>query len=176
MQRVWCVVVTAVLSACGRGTPPVAADTTASVAPAVAAAVPTQPTGELASSRTFNSLLGDFQFAVPDVWEQRYTATERVSAPEYPGAKTVSEFMFLPMSGGTPPALLTVIQYAAKDWASLNAGSGKPAGSVVAEGGGRVFVALLLPSSPFPAGSEDGAAITPMLLNAEQVSKAIRIE
>jgi hypothetical protein len=173
MQRVWCVVAAAALSACGRGTPPVAADTTA---PAVAAEAPSQPMGELASSRTFNSLLGDFQFAVPDVWEQRYTATERVKPPEYPKAKTVTEFLFLPLSGGTPPALLTIIQYAAKDWTSLNAGSGKPAGSVVAEGGGRVFVALLLPSSPFPAGSEDGAAITPMLVNAEQVSKALRIE
>jgi hypothetical protein len=176
MQRVWCVVAAAVLSACGRGTPPVAADTTASVAPAAAAVAPPQPMGELASSRTFNSLLGDFQFAVPDVWEQRYTATERVNPPEYPKAKTVSEFLFLPLSGGTPPALLTVIQYAAKDWTSLNAGSGKPAGSVVAEGGGRVFVAILLPSNPFPAGSEDGVAITPMLLTAEQVGKAMRVK
>jgi hypothetical protein len=176
MQRVWCVVAAAALSACGRGTPSAAADTTASVAPAAAAVAPAPPTGELASSRTFNSLLGDFQFAVPDVWEQRYTATERVNPPEYPKAKTVTEFLFLPLSGGTPPALLTIIQYSAKDWASLNAGSGKPEGSVVAEGGGRVFVALLLPSNPFPAGSEDGAAITPMLLNVEQVSKALRIE
>ena len=181
MQRLGCVVVTAVLSACGRGTPSAAADTTASVASASAAAAaaeaaaPARPAGELASSRTFNSLLGDFQFAVPDVWEQRYTATERVNPPEYPRAKTVSEFIFLPLSGGTPPAVLTIVQYAAKDWTSLAASSGKPAGSVVAEGGGRVFVALLLPSSPFPAGSEDGAAITPMLLNAEQVSKAMKI-
>ena len=117
----------------------------------------------------------NFQFAVPDVWEQRYTATERVSAPEYPGAKSVSEFMFLPMSGGTPPALLTIIQYPEAEWKTI-AGSGKAVGSVVAEGGGRVFVAQLLSSNPFPAGSEDAVAIAPMLVNAEQVKKAMRVE
>ncbi len=98
-MRIGYVVVTAMLAACGRGTPSAAADTTAAAAvPAAAQAMPA-PAGELASGRTFNSLLGDFEFAVPDVWEQRYTATERVSAPEYPGAKSVSEFMFLPHVG-----------------------------------------------------------------------------
>jgi hypothetical protein len=170
--RIGYVVMTAVLAACGRGTPSVAADTTAAAAPA---AVPAPPAGELASSRTFNSLLGNFQYAVPDVWEQRYTATERVSAQEYPGAKSVSEFMFLPMSGGTPPVLLTIIQYPEASWKAISS-SGKAAGSVVAEGGGRVFVAQLLTSNPFPAGSEDAVAIAPMLVTTEQVSKAMKIE
>ena len=133
------------LAACGRGTPSAAADTTAAAAPVAAVAPPAG--GELASSRTFNSLLGDFQFAVPDVWEQRYTATERATPPEFPGAKSVSEFMFLPVSGGTPPALLTIIQYAEPEWKTITA-SGKAPGPVVAEGGGRVFVAQLLPAIP----------------------------
>jgi hypothetical protein len=163
----------AALAACGRGTPPVNADTTAVAPPAAAVAAPAN--GELASSRTFNSLLGNFQFAVPDVWEQRYTATERAKAPEYPGARSVSEFMFLPMSGGTPPALLTIIQYSEAEWKVVSS-SGKRPGPVVAEGGGRVFVAELLPSNPFPAGSEDAVAIAPMLLTAEQVSRAMRIQ
>ncbi len=161
------------LAGCGRGTPSAAADTTAAAAP-VATVVPPAG-GELASSRTFNSLLGNFQFAVPDVWEQRYTATERGTAPEFPGARSVSEFMFLPVSGGTPPALLTIIQYAEPEWKSIKA-SGKAPGPVVAEGGGRVFVAQFLPRNPFPAGSEDAVAIAPMLLTPEQVSKAMRIE
>ena len=55
-----------VLAGCGRGTPSAGADTTAAAAP-VATVVPPAG-GELASSRTFNSLLGNFQFAVPDVW------------------------------------------------------------------------------------------------------------
>jgi hypothetical protein len=171
-HRIEYLVAVAALAACGRGTPPAAADTTAA-APPVAAATP--PAGELASNRTFNSLLGDFQFAVPDVWEQRYTATERARAPEFPGAKSVSEFMFLPMSGGTPPALLTIIQYPEADWKAV-AASGKAPGSVVAEGGGRVFVAQLLASNPFPAGSEDAVAIAPMLLTVDQVKKGIRTE
>lgn len=173
-QRTGALAFAALLTACGRGTPPASADTAAAMPPAASAA--TTPPGELASSRTFNSLLGDFQFAVPDVWEQRYTATERAKAPEYPGARSVSEFMFLPLSGGTPPTLLTLIQYSEKDWRAVSAGAGKPGGSVVAEGGGRVFVALLLPSNPFPAGSDDAVAIAPMLLTPEQVQKAIRIE
>lgn len=174
MQRTRCLMVAALLAACGRGTPSVAADTTAAAPPAAAVSVPTS--GELTSSRTFNSLLGNFQFAVPDVWQQRYTATERARAPEYPGAKSVTEFIFLPLSGGTPPVLLTLIQYAEKDWNAISSGSTRPAGTLVAEGGGRVFVAVLLPSNPFPAGSEDAVAIAPMLLNAEQVRKALRTE
>jgi len=173
-MRIEYVVVTVVLAACGRGTPSAAADTTAAAAPAAAQAPPAVA-GDLASSRTFNSLLGDFQFAVPDVWEQRYTATERVSAPEYPGAKSVSEFMFLPMSGGTPPALLTIVQYPEAGWKAIS-GSGKAVGAVVAEGGGRVFVAQLLSSNPFPAGSEDAVAIAPMLLTPDQVTKAMKIK
>ena len=174
VPRVESLALAALLAACGRGTPPAAADTTAA---AVAAAPPAaQASGDLASSRTFNSLLGNFEFAVPDVWEQRYTATERARAPEYPGAKSVSEFMFLPMSGGTPPALLTLVQYSEKDWKAISTGSGKAPGPVVAEGGGRVFVAVLLPSNPFPAGSEDAVAIAPMLLTPAQVSKAMKIE
>ena len=164
----------AVLAACGRGTPSAAADTTAAAAPAAPVAPPAS--GNLASSGTFTSLLGDFQFAVPDVWEQRYTATERAKAPEYPGTKTVTEFLFLPLSGGTPPALLTILQYSEKDWKAVGAGPSKPSGTVVAEGGGRVFVALLLVSNPFPAGSEDAVAIAPMLMTPEQVSKAMRIQ
>ena len=171
--RIEYLVAVAALAACGRGTPSAAADTTAASAPVAAVAPPAG--GALASSRTFNSLLGDFQFAVPDVWEQRYTATERAKAPEFPGAKSVSEFMFLPMSGGTPPALLTIIQYPESEWKSVSA-SGKVPGAVVAEGGGRVFVAQLLPSNPFPAGSEDAVAIAPMLLTPEQVRQAMRIQ
>ena len=79
------------------------------------------------------------------------------------------------MSGGTPPALLTILQYSEKDWKAIGAGPSKPSGTVVAEGGGRVFVAVLLASNPFPAGSEDAVAIAPMMLTPEQVSKAMRI-
>jgi hypothetical protein len=171
--RIEYLVAVAALAGCSRGTPSASADTTAVAAPAAAVAPPVD--GALASSRTFNSLLGDFQFAVPDVWEQRYTATERANAPEFPGAKSVSEFMFLPMSGGTPPALLTIIQYPEAAWKTVSA-SGKVPGAVVAEGGGRVFVAQLLPSNPFPAGSEDAVAIAPMLLTREQVSKGMKIQ
>jgi len=74
-----------------------------------------------------------------------------------------------------PPALLTIIQYAEPEWKAIKA-SGKAPGPVVAEGGGRVFVAQFLPRNPSPAGSEDGVAIAPMLLTPEQVSKAMRIE
>lgn len=174
MQGASCLIVAAVLAACSRGTPSAAADTTAAAAPPAAAAVVASPAGELTSSRTFNSLLGDFEFAVPDVWEQRYTATERAKAPEYPGAKSVSEFMFLPLSGGTPPVLLTLIQYAAAEWKTISA-SGKAPGTQVAEKGGRVFVASLLSTNPFPAGSEDAVAIAPMLLTTEQVGRAMTV-
>ena len=71
--------------------------------------------------------------------------------------------MFLPLSGGTPPALLTLIQYSAKDWKAI-ARPASPPGTVVAEGGGRVFVACCCRPIPFPAGSEDAVAIAPMLL------------
>lgn len=177
ITQVACALTIVGVAACDRGTPSVAADTTAAAtAAAPAAPVAAAPGGPLASSRTFNSLLGDFQFSVPDVWEQRYTATERAKAPEYPGARSVSEFMFLPVSGGTPPSLVILVQYPEAEWKKLSSGSAKPAGTVVAERGGRVFVAQVLSSNPFPAGSEDAAAIAPMMLTPEQVGLALMFE
>jgi hypothetical protein len=160
------------LAACSREAR-VAADSTATAAAdtAAATAAAAQATGDLASSRTFNSLLANFQFAVPDVWEQRYTATERINPADYPKAKSVAEFLFLPLSGGTPPVLLALVQYSEADWKALGAGA---AGTVVSDSGGRVFTAVLLKANPFPAGSEDGTAIAPMMLTVEQVRKALR--
>ncbi len=112
---------------------------------------------------------------MPDVWEQRYTATERVTAPEFPGARSVSEFMFLPVSGGTPPALLTIIQYAEPEW-KIDQGVWKGTGTGGC-GRRRTRIRRAVPAAnPFPAGSEDAVAIAPMLLTPEQVSKAMRIE
>ncbi len=162
------------LTACGRGTPSAGADTTAMVTPPPAAAA--EPPGTMSSSRTFNSLLADFQFAVPDAWEQRYTATERVNPKEFPRAKTVSEFMFLPMSGGTPPTLLSIVQYRDQDWKAISASPAKAPGTVVAEGGGRVLVAVPLEAQPFPAGSDDALAIAPMMVTAKQVAEGIRTQ
>ena len=64
-QRIGYLFALVALAACGRGTPSAAADTTAAAAPVASVAPPAG--GALASSRTFNSLLGDFQFAVPDI-------------------------------------------------------------------------------------------------------------
>lgn len=140
-------------------------------AAAGAAAAPASPSGPLASSRTFTSLLGHFEYAVPDAWEQRYTASERVKPPEYPGAASLTEFLFLPMSGGMPPSLLTIVAYPEATWKHLGS---KPAGTVVAEANGHVLVAVPLASNPFPAGSEDATAIAPMMITAEQVKAGIK--
>ena len=56
------------------------------------------------------------------------------------------------MSGGTPPALLTILQYSEKDWKAIGAGPSKPSGTVVAEGGGRVFVARVAGLQSLPGG------------------------
>ncbi len=171
-------IVAVALSACDKRSAQATADSTAAAATAAAAAASAAaaPTGGLASSRTFNSLLANFEYAVPDIWEKRYTATERSRPAEYPKAKTVTEFLFLPLAdGNTPPAILTIIQYTDADWKAVSGMPGADPGTVVAVGEGRVLVAKPLKTVPYAAGSEDGGVLQGMLVTTDQVSKAITL-
>jgi hypothetical protein len=107
---------------------------------------------------------------VPDIWAQRYMATERRDPEEFPGAKTVTEFVFLGMSGGTPPSLLTLVRYPQGTYSGL---ASKP-GPVVASMGGDVIVMQRAGENPYPAGSDDAQAYDAMRISDKQVQKLIR--
>jgi hypothetical protein len=171
-------IVAVALGACDKRNAKAVADSTAAAAAAAAAAATAAatPAGGLASSRTFNSMLANYEFFVPDIWEKRYTATERSRPAEYPKAKTVTEFLFLPLAdGNTPPAILTIVQYSDADWKAVSATAGADVGSVVAEGEGRVLVAKPLTKVPYAAGTEDGTALQGMLVTVEQVKQAVKL-
>jgi hypothetical protein len=151
----------ALVGACERAETPGAART----APAAG--------GSDASSRSFSSVLSHFEMAIPDRWEQRYTASERTEPDEYPGASSVVEFVFLPATGGEPPSLLTIIRYPRATWARIK-GASPPVGQLLEEKGTNTFVAALPPSNPYPAGSEDGSAYDRMRVTLAQVKAGFR--
>lgn len=109
--------------------------------------------------------------AIPDRWGQRYMATERRDPEEFPGARTVTEFVFLALSNPTPPALLTLVRYPKGTYDGL---ARKP-GPVVASVGGDVLAVQFPGANPFPAGSDDGQAFDAMRLDEGQVRKLVRV-
>jgi hypothetical protein len=130
------------------------------------------PSGEpVPASRSFSALLSGFEMGVPDIWAQRYMATERRDPEEFPGAKTVTEFVFLGMSGGTPPSLLTLVRYPQGTYSGL---ASKP-GPVVASMGADVIVMQLAGKNPYPAGTDDAQAFDAMRIPDKQVQKLIRV-
>lgn len=125
----------------------------------------------LPASRSFSAIMSGFEMRVPDLWGQRYLATERREPDDFPGAVTVTEFVFLGMSGGMPPSLLTLVRYPSARWEAMP----NRIGTVVATAGKDVIVALPPAKNPYPAGSDDAGDFGGMLISAAQVKPLITL-
>ena len=164
------------LWACGRpGTPAnaPAADTMAADTSAAASAA-TAPADSSAPERiTFASTIADFQLAIPASWGRRYTVSERVEPSDYPKARHVVEFMYLPDEGGVPPTMLAIADYGLADW---NAVKGSSRGQVVAEKGDRVWVAVPAEkTTPLTKGSPDEKRFEAARVTPAQVKSALTV-
>ncbi len=162
------------LAACSRGeaarTETARGDSAPAASPAPeAAAQPAAPAApaEAGASRSFSSVLSRFEMKVPDVWAQRFTASERTQPVEYPGASSVVEFVFLPESGGEPPALLTIVRYPRAAWERSKATL--PSATLLQEVGQDAFVLVPAGKNPYPAGSADNAAFERMRVGEERI-------
>jgi hypothetical protein len=125
----------------------------------------------LPASRSFSAILSGFEMAIPDRWGQRYMATERREPDEFPGARTVTEFVFLAVSNPTPSALLTLVRYPGGTYEGL----GQKPGPVVATVGNDVLAVQVPGANPFPAGTDDARAFDAMRLTEAQVRKLVRV-
>ncbi len=145
-------------------------DTAGSTAAAPAATpAPTVPSG---ATRSFTSVLSRFEMKVPDVWAQRFTASERTQPDEFPGASSVVEFTFLPESGGELPALLTILRYPRSTW---ERSKGSLVGAtLLQEVGQDAFVAVPAGKNPYPAGSADNAAFEGMRVGLEVIKPGFK--
>ncbi len=161
----------AVTLACARGERPAPANQVAAADTAAAAPVTGGASDSLPANRSFSAILSGFEMRVPDLWGQRYLATERRDPDDYPGATTVTEFVFLGMSGGTPPSLLSLVRYPSARWEALPTRTG----TVVATAGKDVIVAQLPTKNPYPAGSDDARDYGAMWITAGQVTPLIRL-
>lgn len=164
--------------ACAKGEPKAAAGTTASADSSAAAATAVAPDAanaalgdSLPSSRSFSAIMSGFEMRIPDLWGQRYMATERRDPEEFPGAVTVTEFVFLGMSGGVPPSILGLVRYPRATYDGL---ATKP-GPVVASIGSDVIAVQQPSANPYPAGSDDARAFDGMRITAKQVEGLVRV-
>jgi hypothetical protein len=157
------------LLACGKSQVP--ADGQA-VAESAAASAPVADTAA-AEQLHFNSIIAGFDFDIPQSWERRYTVSERAEPDEFPKARHLVEFMYLPDEGDQPPTMLAVLVYAASDW---NAVRGSSAGEVVAKKDGLVWVALPAGKDTlFKPGSADAQRFEARRVTIEQVKQGISL-
>ena len=161
------------LIACGK---PPAPASVASMADSSAVATTTAPAADTAAAPEqlhFNSIIAGFDFEIPASWGRRYTVSERAEPDEYPRAKHLVEFMYLPDEGSMPPTMLAVLAYSAADW---NAVRGSSKGQVVAEKDGRVWVAVPAGKDTlFRPGSPDAQRFEARRVTTEQVKHAISV-
>lgn len=159
------------LAACGRSPAPAGGQPVADSAAATTAAAPAADTA--AEQLHFNSIIAGFNFDIPLSWGRRYTVSERAEPAEFPRAKHLVEFMYLPDEGSLPPTMLSVIVYTTADW---NAVRGSIKGEVVAERDGTVWVAVPAGKDTlFKPGSPDAARFEARRLTMAQVKQAISL-
>lgn len=146
----------------------VKADTAVAPSETTSAAAPAAPaTATAGASRSFSSVLSRFEMKVPDVWAQRFTASERTDPDEYPGASSVVEFVFLPVSGGMPPTLLTILRYPRGEWERASATL--KGATLLQEAGQDAFLMVPAGKNPYPAGSADHEAFEAMRVGADLI-------
>jgi hypothetical protein len=162
------------VAACGKPATPAStpgADTAAlaatSAASAATAPAPAADSSAAPETLHFTSSIAGFDLTIPAAWGRRYTVSERSEPEEFPKARHVVEFMYLPDEGGIPPTWLSVLEYSAGDWAAVKARS---TGEVVAERDGRVWVAIPPPkTTPLRKGSPDEQRFEAGRVTAAQV-------
>jgi len=163
------------LAACNRAAPPAGVPAADSAAPAAASTSPAPVPDSAAPEKIrFNSTVAGFRLDIPQAWGRRYTVSERSDPEEFPKAKHVVEFMYLPDEGGIPPVMLTIADYAAADWAAVK---GTTRGEVVAEQRGQVWVAIpATKETPLKKGSEDERRFEANRVSPAQVKSAFSLK
>jgi hypothetical protein len=163
----------ALLLACGKSGMPAGGQPAVDSAAATTATAPVADSAAAPEQLHFNSIIAGFDFDIPRSWERRYTVSERAEPEEYPKAKHLVEFMYLPDEGSMPPTMLAVVVYGAADW---NAVRGSSKGQVVAEREGNVWVAVPAGKDTlFKPGSPDAQRFEARRVTIEQVKQAISL-
>jgi hypothetical protein len=164
------------LAACSKPATPASAPAADTTTAAVAAAAPAPaPAADSAAPEQlrFASTIAGFRYNIPAAWGRRYTVSERADPEDFPKAKHVVEFMYLPDEGGVPPTMLTIADYDAADWGAVK---GTTPGEVVAEHEGHVWVAIPAPKgTPLKKGSDDEKRFDAARVTPAQVKAAIEL-
>ncbi|WP_253298314.1 hypothetical protein [Paenibacillus sp. MSJ-34] len=101
----------------------------------------------------------NFSFTPPASWSGHYKMKQFGGADAdkmMPSAKHVVQFDYMTKGGKDTETLLMISVFAKNDWTRLSSEEGTPAGSVIAEANGLVYVYTTPQSNPFDPQSEDG--------------------
>jgi len=128
--------------------------------------------------RRWESREAGFALGYPESWAGRLGPihlTGKDAQEHHPKAIGAVRFRFMRSGGGRPEPVLTVLVFKAPDWRAL-AREGKPLpGSVLANRGGRTWVAVLPDENPYAAGTSDRKAFEEMRVDLAAIRRGFRL-
>ena len=128
--------------------------------------------------RRWESREAGFALRYPESWAGRLGPiylTGKEAQEQHPKAAGAARFRFMRSGGGRPEAVLTVLVFPTSDWRAL-AREGKPLpGTVLANRGGRTWVAVLPAENPYAAGTSDRKAFEEMRVGIAAIQSGFRL-
>jgi CubicO group peptidase (beta-lactamase class C family) len=117
-----------------------------------------------------------FAMALPPSWEARVRAsyqTGKAAKERHPKATGAVPFRYTQYGGTNAPPILTILIFPSSEWRALvKAGAAPPGSEVLANRGGRTWVAVPLAENPYVPGSADFDAFEEIRVDAAAVRKA----
>jgi hypothetical protein len=130
------------------------------------------------AANVFRSGAAGFRLALPEAWvgrSQVLEAAAQTASIRRPKALHIVQFVYMPAdTARAAQGLLDVTVYDSADWIALSAEPGPPPGEVIAEREGRVWVASLPQSNPFPGGA-DSVQYAAMRMDPEALKRAFSL-
>lgn len=128
--------------------------------------------------RRWESREAGFALRYPESWAGRLGPiylTGKDAAEQHPKAAGAARFRFMRSGGGRPEPVLTVLVFQSADWRALGR-AGKPLpGIVLANRGGRTWVAVLPAENPYAAGTSDQRVFEEMRMDLAAIKQGFRL-
>jgi CubicO group peptidase (beta-lactamase class C family) len=120
-----------------------------------------------------------FAFTVPPVWAARVRASFRTGKEAqalHPKAVAAVPFRYTQYGNVDAPPILTILIFSSQEWRAMaKAKTIPPGGEVLANRGGRTWVAVPLEKNPYVPGSPDFEAFEEIRVDAAAVRKAFAL-
>ncbi|MFN2387019.1 MAG: serine hydrolase domain-containing protein [Thermoanaerobaculia bacterium] len=128
--------------------------------------------------RRWESREAGFALRCPESWAGRVAPvylTGKDVAEQHPKAVGAARFRFMRSGEGRPEPILTVLVFESRDWRALAREGKALPGSVLANRGGRTWVAVLPKDNPYAAGSPDQKAFDEMRVDLGAIESGFQL-